>query len=571
LVVISRRVVLLAILCITLLSVALRYPLVEHERYQSDSYFIHILSASIQREGRAIWTFHSLSYLGYYPLSYPTGAPIVLAEFSILSGLSIETSVLVEDFLLSMIFVFAVFGLCREFIRRMEFVLLATLLSTLGSRFIDTTYWDASARGLLVVVMMLTVFVTYRAAHVNSKRLYIFAFLLAFTSFTVHHMAVLFVLLVLAYVLDVGCTQFILRRVEKWKAAAASSYLIMVGVVVSVVSFGYFSTFSEIVEAGFQESSLFHIEPAVLSTLLNIAASYTNQIGFVFPLAILGIAFVVLGSRYSRTSLFPITLLLLFVPIIGIGLYVSMVLTPFVSILFVRWLSSMRRRSRRSRKLVLAVCLLLVVSSVALPVWSVNRWNGTPQRTGDTVVVDDQVFNDAAYLRVDGGGWTAITNTDVTSLRLWALSGTIFLRSEMLSVLSGDVTAEDVRNNVTWSDRPFPKNLYSWFGYSHELNVDYYVIGLMIRGVQFAYGTNDQTELGYEYFSAHTRLVVVMDNDWPDNFVWLWATHKAPFLGELRKAEWTLGSGATQSVYEFPSYMTYQSEGVTMFLIQLPL
>ena len=115
-----RKTVLLLLFAVILLSLAVRYPLVEHERYETDSYFVHALSNDIVREGQAAWTFSPLSYVGYYPFSYPSGAPFVLAEVSILTGLNVDACILLVDAMIATLFCLVVFCLSREFIHRVE-------------------------------------------------------------------------------------------------------------------------------------------------------------------------------------------------------------------------------------------------------------------------------------------------------------------------------------------------------------------------------------------------------------------------------------------------------------------
>jgi hypothetical protein len=93
----SKKVVLLFLAVLILLSIAVRYPLVEHERFQTDSYTIHYFAKSIVDNGYARWTFHALSYLGYYPISYPSGSAFFLAEFSSVTGMELESSILLTD------------------------------------------------------------------------------------------------------------------------------------------------------------------------------------------------------------------------------------------------------------------------------------------------------------------------------------------------------------------------------------------------------------------------------------------------------------------------------------------
>src|SRR5512136_1042832 len=109
--VMSRRTIVLLLIALSIGAVALRYPFVDHERSQSDSYFIHTLAQSIVHNGQAVWTFHPLSYFGYYPVSYPSGMPFVLSEFSILTGLSVEVVTLLSGMLVGVLMCLASFCL----------------------------------------------------------------------------------------------------------------------------------------------------------------------------------------------------------------------------------------------------------------------------------------------------------------------------------------------------------------------------------------------------------------------------------------------------------------------------
>ena len=156
--------VLLILVALVLITIIMRYPLVEHEREQTDSYFIHALSESIVDNSYAKWTFNPLSYFGYYPISYPSGVPFLLSETSMLTGMSIESSILLTNMILATLFCLVIFALARHFIRRPEFVLVAVFCAILAARFVDTTYWNASARGFEVVLVTLLIMVLFQSS-----------------------------------------------------------------------------------------------------------------------------------------------------------------------------------------------------------------------------------------------------------------------------------------------------------------------------------------------------------------------------------------------------------------------
>lgn len=558
---IPRRTVLLTVLSIVLIAIAVRYPLVEHERNQTDSYFIHQLSYSIVDSGYAKWTFSAFSYVGYYPFSYPSGMPFLVAEVSSLTGLNIESCILLTNFFLASVFSLTCFVLARQFLRRPEYVLLATLLVTLGSRFVDTSYWNASARGPFVVLFTLVVFVSFRAVAMGQSRLFILAGILAVGCLAMHHMAVLLVLFGIGYLLAAFETHYFLERFSLHRRRMAVAFNVVSGLSVVVFAVGFSERFGTPGFSSFEETSFLDINPTALSIILNMAASYTNQIGFILLFALMGIPSLFRSSRLSLETLFPLAVLIVFIPILGSGLYVSMLLAPFIAILGTMWIAKLLESSRR-RLTVLSIIALLIVSSAALPIWSTQRWNEKEYLSGKTVNVDDQVFNDATYLRVNFKGNAAISNVDTTTSELAAIGHVTFLGSGLSMVLSGDVTREDIVKNLKWSDTPFPRNLYMWFEYPQQPSVDFFVLGLMIAGVGFAAGPQSSNG-ATDYYLNHPKFVVAVDSLRPSEYVDLYSINHAGFLAEIERS-------TTNANQQFSSYECYQTAGLTLYLVQLP-
>ena len=558
---ISKKTVLLAVLAIILLAIAVRYPLVEHERNQTDSYFIHRLSYSIVDNGYAKWTFSALSYVGYYPFSYPSGMPFLTAELSTLTGLNMESSILLIDFVLASAFCLACFVLSRQFLRRPEYVLLATLLATLGSRFVDTSYWDASARGPFVVLFAFVIFASFRAVAMGQNRLFIIAGILAVGCLVMHHMVVLLVLFGAGYLMASFETYYLLERFSLHKRRIAVTYNIAAGLAFVVFVVGYSERLGITDFSDFQKTSLLDINPPALSIVLNMAASYTNQIGFILLIALAGIPSLFRSSRLSIETLYPFAVLIVFIPLLGSALYVSMLLAPFVAILGSMWIAKLMKSSRR-RLAVLSIIVLLIVSSVALPIWSTQRWNGKEYLSGDTVAVGNQVFNDAAYLRAQFKGAAAISNVNTMVSELAATGHVNFLGSGIPTVLSGDVTRDEIEMNMTWSREPFPKNLYAWFEYPQQPYVDFFVLGLMITGVGFVVGPQS-SHGATEYYLNHSKFVVAIDNLRPSEYVDLYSINDARFPSEIQRS-------TTNANQQFSSYECYQSAGLTLYLVQLP-
>jgi len=548
--------------------VAVRYPLVEHERYQTDSYYIHYLSKTISDDGYAKWTFHSLSYIGYYPFSYPAGVPFLMSELSSATGVNIELSILIADMMLAIVFCLGVFILARQFIRKPEYALLATFFSILGARFVDTSYWDASARGSLVVLVVFVAFTSFRAASMGQRQMLSLAAFFVAGCFAVHHMAVLLVPFGLGYLLASFQAHWMYARARTHKRRAVVTSDIVVAILVSVVAFGYFE-FSKKSILTLGETSLFAFKPVALSIALNTAMSYTNQIGFILIPAILCLPGLFRKARLSVENLFLVSLILAFIPLLASTLYVSIVLSPFVSILGAIYISN-RLDSAKKKKLVVLLLVLLMASSIFLPIWSSERWNERAYSSGDTVEVDSRVFSDGMYLKYNYGEVYAISNVNTLQQLMAAASDVNFLSSGIPAVIAGDIETIDIRSNVSWSSAEFPMNVYVWFQYKGESSVDFYVEVLVAYGLGYVAGPGNSTVTGV-YFRSHSRMVVAVDNNWPSEFVGIYATQQALFLAQLNAASWRSNQPHFGDSSSFDSYMTYSSGRTTYYIVNLPL
>lgn len=559
-----RRSVLLLLLALAIISVAIRYPLVGHERFQADSYFIHSESQDIVIHGRATWTFHALSYFGYYPFSYPSGVPFALAELSVLTGLPVDICILLTDMVLAILFSLVVFCLAREFIQRIEYVILAAFFAVIGPRFVDTTYWNGSARGLVVVLMTMVVLVAFRAGFMQQSRLLFVTLLLGFGCLATHHMAVLLFIYGAGYVVAVLVSSY-LRQVH----AITRRRLVVVatafaGMLVTLGLLNYFTFLGDSLRP-FQNPGLFDVRSQSLALVLNLIVSYGHQIGFVLIFGILGGILYFRRSYFTIRSLFPVALGLSFVPVLGSSLYVSMLISAFVAIVGTLWLQKVLRSSgpRRKRFVTTAVVVFMVLSLV-FTVWSVQRWNDYQLPTGDKIEVSDDVFNDANYLNVNGENISALSNGVSLETQLGAYSKVSFLGSVAVATANGDVTKKSIENNLSASGVPFPGNIFTWFRYKNEFFITRFIEALMVNGVAVIHGTQANEEF-QKYASVHSNLLVVVDNSWASTYAGVYGQFHSTFILEVRNGKIISANSESLS-----SYCIYESQRTSVFMVQLP-
>ena len=568
--ILSRRVIICLLVAVLLVTIAVRYPLVEHERYQADSYYIHMLSGSIVERGYAAWTFTPLSYLGYYPLSYPSGAPFLVGEFSELAGTSVELSILLIGMLIGVLLALATFCLAREFLRRTQYALVAALCASLAPRFVDTTYWVGSARGLFVVFLVLFIFLAFRANSTKRASLNLIAGLMLFGCLAAHHMALLLIMFGVAFILSVLGSQHLRQINETSRRRRVTQLYISIGVFVAVGTALFVGLLAGSAESTFGESGVLTFEPRIVSIILSLCITYTHQIGLILPFAVVGIIMAFRATHLQPRVLFPLALLVSMSPLFGNPVYVATALPPIVAVFGASWLESLPKSGRRLT-IRFFLIMILVCFTISLPYASTARWNNTQYHSGDTVAVGNQVFNDGAYLMYNDADQHFISNVDVQSLRLAAISGSSNFGSGITSVLSGDVTADQVRSNVTRSTVGFPQNIYVWYEYRQDSYIQSAVDNLMIRGVSVAYNAEIGGTIASDFYARHSRLVIIIDNNWGTSYIGQWSIQPSILADQLLSASWQQKISGGFREHYLDSYLIYRSGGVSYFYLGLPV
>ena len=394
------------------------------------------------------------------------------------------------------------------------------------------------------------------------------ALLVGFGCFVSHHMAVLIVVFAMGYALAAFQVHYLLKIVPHRRKAAIFAFNLTVLASIMTVSFIFFDFFGELLLANLQKTSIFDLDPPFLSAILNTASSYTNQIGFILPVAVLGFGFVYrTKSTIDTSSLFLVATLIAFVPLLGSHLYVSMLLTPIVAIIGGLVIAHLYQKS--SRKIYChAFVTILLVSSIIMPYWSIERWNSNEYISGDTVETDEILYSDSIYLRYAFADTLAICSVGTIRSQLYSNSGMTFISSGIMLALNDELNASDMDENVIWSESNFPVNLYRWFQYEDEPQVDYYIRGLMINGL--AYISNPQyANDAVDYFHGHPKLTIVVDNNWPSQYVDTYSIREAPFLGELANGLSTEATGVEYSGDSIGSYLTYTSERISVYIVDI--
>ena len=189
-----------SLLLLILLNIAVRIPVTPHG-VGHDSFFIHWMAQSIMEEGSAMWLVHPASVFGLYPYSYPSFVPFLLATFSNIMGLEIETIILMTSISFGAIGVLFAYMLGKEFSGNELVAYLTAFCFSLSPIFINNTSWTTSTRGLFILLLPLILFLVLRYERTKDNRYLLLTLLFVLVEASVHRMFLLIVLfLVPAYV-----------------------------------------------------------------------------------------------------------------------------------------------------------------------------------------------------------------------------------------------------------------------------------------------------------------------------------------------------------------------------------
>ena len=91
----------------------------------------------------------------------------------------------------------------------------------------------------------------------------------------------------------------------------------------------------------------------------------------------------------------------------------------------------------------------------------------------------------------------------------------------------------------------------------------------MIRGLEYVYGLGQPYE-ATEYLLSHDTLWIAIDNSQSTKYVDSYSVQDAKFITQLRSATWFLEGPDGDSVVSLDSYLTYESEGISLFMFRYP-
>ncbi len=399
-------------------NILLRYPTTGHEG-DVDSFFIHALAGAILAHRNAAWAISPLSYFGWYPLSYPSAGPFILADISGVSGQSVETSILVMTLGLGPLGTLGAFMMARELRAHDGFALSAALLYGLAPRFLSITLWTGSTRNLFTALLPFLIWALLRTYRRGSPSAVGILFTTLVTLAATHRLVVL-ILVVIASFLAAVLVQTLLRvlrtrfpeLVLRNSVRGLTPHLALVAVVCSAT----ITLFGTNVLQEYSQGEV--VSGSDLPTqLANLSISIARSAGLALPLMFVGL--VVMTRQRAKTIAEPFLAIALLglVPTLFMRKYTGFYILPFLAAFGGLGIMGILRLLQGRRRTAIAAGVAIVVATATFSVYVLGvEFQRIP-------FLDDDTYNTALFVRMTSPRGTMIANDGLMGVRVGSVAG----------------------------------------------------------------------------------------------------------------------------------------------------
>lgn len=292
----SNRATCTAFLLILLLNIILRYPVVPHE-IGWDSFVVHSVANSLSEFGFAKWWLHPLSVIGSYPYSISSAVPFLLSGISQLSGLNVDSSILLYSTIIGLLCVFVIYILADSFFEDSLFKFLVAFGFSTSSAILTFSSWTASTRTLFTVVLLpLILFLILKTLKTEqSLKYYALLVCLLALGLATHHYAYFIIPLILSAIF--------VKIIYKYKSHISINN--------SYTSILYAVFFSMAIIYPFITRTFMEMERGYTGTrygfLLMLSQSYFRYSGLLLLFAAVGFIYLALKNQKNIKEWFVLT------------------------------------------------------------------------------------------------------------------------------------------------------------------------------------------------------------------------------------------------------------------------
>lgn len=402
----NRQNNLILIFLLILLNLSLRIPTIPHE-IGTDTYYIHYLANIMSIYGYPVWIEHPLQFFGFS--SQPPSVPIIVSLLSQSSSISSEKVVLFISIATCVIGIFSFYAFV-SFITNDDFIrFYSTFVFSTSPEFLRMTMWTITTRALFIALLPLFLYLLFKLKQEQSKKNFILFLSLLLFLFSVHHLGFFIFLIIFAFMATIVI-----------KLLKISIYIHSYKLNLSIVWLLFFIFFILLLTSRFgpienypslwvtYTSGQFFQGETFITIFMNMIIDYTSKMSIFLPVAVVGL-FILLSKR-ERNIYENILLacILIFTPLLGVGVYTPVFLLPIASLLIAIGLSKafLFEAIRNNSKLLVTIIIFV---SLSFSFFMIYHW-GYKSMNDESEYYMGQTKNIGSFLNQYGTNGTFTSN-----------------------------------------------------------------------------------------------------------------------------------------------------------------
>jgi hypothetical protein len=544
-----------------------------------DSTYIWGLANSISTFGYAEWILHPLSFFGLYPLSYPSAVPAILSIVSQASGLDVEYVILAFGFVLGILGMFGAYIMALAIRKDYLFAFLTAFAFLVSPVFIEYTRWSATARNLFIALLPLLIWslLCYHNKNQGKWKYLLLALIVLAVLGSTHRMFLLMPLVIIAYFVTMSIKFIKNLSLEKKALSKKHNTLYMKHklterktflISILLFAFAFLIQFSNLsfyrnIWYDYQTGAFFEGQSPLL-LILNMSTNYMGHIGILILFGLVGLLFLLRKRNKDFGELFVLVALLFLTSISALGLYVSLFILPFASVLIaIGLLESIRivERSVTTNKLkdkavtnngntktkviVFSLITISLIFSTCFSIYMINRHMRLPiGETGDTTWMNDGTYNTGLFLKKGGENKPFLSNDGIIAGRIHAVSGVPSFSGGIYGLINGFINKEELETRFKRLSEIKPMSKRQFYLLVTRPNIDRDVWRV------YAYDCDDSRskQITYKY---DINYVVMNNNIIGKKTGWKYKTYPSKYMMSIYKKETRVYDNNLESIWYY--------------------
>lgn len=417
---IYKRNRMLLFILLFILSVILRYPVVTHE-LGIDSFVNHMTINFILDKAGPDWIMHPLQFLGFGEM---LNMQMTISGISQVAGLDVEKSILYYSFIIGAIGIMGFYILIYLVTNDFIVAYICSLLFSISPEYIRLTTWTATTRSFLFSLLPIFLYFTFRSISEKDFKSILFAIVFLFILMGSHNIITFVFFMIFAIISSVLISKFkISITVNNKQLNYVYLFLLVFSSFLSFILFKLGPYASNPNLWSKYSNSLLFIGEDARTLFFNMAINYTNKIGFLLVIALVGIIYLFKKNELTIFDKFCLTFILMMSPLLGVGTYVPIILMLPLLYLISNGLLELNNNSNNNLNIINVgkntILILLIVCAVGFSIFISNYWKSLEVDPVDSIQYSKET---SEFLKTYGNG-TYIPNHRSFAYRWTAYSG----------------------------------------------------------------------------------------------------------------------------------------------------